>query len=159
MPTCEDDLRSISKTAWASKLCENMLGNFILPIIDSFLGPGQCFGLKKTSITHYLVKLLDFIHSTLDQRAPQAAVLSTEDLSKAYNRGSHQIVMEDLHAMLHGFPHAGWILNLTCSYLQGRSMVLTHQQAQSTEVDLPGGFSAGTWYGGLLFIIKFNGPA
>ena len=64
MPTCEDDLRSISKTAWASKLCENMLGNFILPIIDSFLGPGQCFGLKKTYITHYLVKLLDFIHST-----------------------------------------------------------------------------------------------
>ena len=59
--------------------------------------------------------------------------------------------------MLHGSVHAGWILNLTCSYLQGRSMVLTHQQARSTEVDLPGGFSAGTWYGGLLFIIKFNG--
>ena len=102
MPTSEDDLRSISKTAWASKLCENMLGNYILPIIDSFLDPGQCGGLKKTSISHYLVKLLDFIHTTLDQRAPHAAVLSTEDLSKAYNRGSHQIVIEDL-------CHAAWV--------------------------------------------------
>ena len=124
IPQSEDDLRSISKTAWVSKLCENMLGNFILPVIDSFLDPGQCGGLKRSSITHYLVKMLDFIHTTLDERTPHAAVLSTEDLSKAYNRGSHLIVMEDLHAMLHGSPHAGWILNLTCSYLQGRSMVL-----------------------------------
>ena len=156
-PTSEDDLRSISKTAWVSKLCENMLGNYILPIIDKFLDPGQCGGLKKSSISHYLVKLLDFIHTTLDERTPHAAVLATEDLSKAYNRGSHQIVIEDLHAMLHGSPHAGWILNLTCSYLQGRSMILTHQQARSSEVDLPGGFSAGTWLGGMLFIVKFNG--
>ena len=36
-------------------------------------------------------------------------------------------------------------------------MALTYQQAQSREMDLPGGFSAGTWLGGLLFIIKFNG--
>ena len=156
MPQSEDDLRSISKTAWVSKLCENMLANFILPVIDSFLDPGQCGGQKKSSITDYLVKLLDFIHTTLDERTPHAAVLSTEDLSKAYNRGSHQIVIEDLHAMLNGSQFARWVLNLTCSYLQGRSMVLTHQQARSKEVDLPGGFSAGTWFGGLLFIVIFN---
>ena len=59
--------------------------------------------------------------------------------------------------MLHGSPHASWILNLTCSYLTGRSMALTYRQARSQEMDLPGGFSAGTWLGGLLFIVKFNG--
>ena len=59
--------------------------------------------------------------------------------------------------MLYSSPNAGWILRLTCSYLSGRSMVLTHQQARSAEKSLPGGFSAGTWLGGLLFIVKFRG--
>jgi hypothetical protein len=156
-PACEDDLRTISKTPWLSKLSESVLGDYILPVIESFLDPGQCGGLRKTSINHYLVKLLDFIHSTLDKRNPHAAVMSTQDQSKAYNRGSHQLVIEDLFAMMHGSPHVGWVLNLTCSYLSGRSMVLTYRQARSGEKSLPGGFSAGTFLGGLLYIIKFNG--
>ena len=108
----------------------------------------------------YLVKLLDFFHRTLDHRTPHAAVLSMEDLSKAYNRGSHQLIIEDLHAM-HLAP---WTLSLLCSYLGGRSMVLSygptcqgHQQARSSPRSLPGGFGAGTFLGGLMFIIKFNG--
>ena len=36
-------------------------------------------------------------------------------------------------------------------------MVLTYRKARSVEKRLPGGFSAGTYLGGLLFIIKFNG--
>ena len=51
----------------------------------------------------------------------------------------------------------GWALNLVCSYLMGRSMVLTYSKARSSERSLPGGFGAGTWLGGLLFIVKFNG--
>ena len=54
-----------------------------------------------------------------------------------------------------------WLLALTCSYLSNRTMVLTYQQAgvqaTSSVQKLPGGFGAGTLYGGLLFIIKFNG--
>ena len=59
LPNCEDDLGSISKTAWVSKLCENILGSYILPVIYSFLDPGQCGGLRKSSNTHYMVMLLD----------------------------------------------------------------------------------------------------
>jgi hypothetical protein len=157
IPATEDDIRTISKTAWASKLCENLLGDFILPAIDSLLDPGQCGGLRKSSVSHYFVMLLDFAHTTLDRRTPHATVFSTEDLSKAYNRGSHLLVLEDLHSMLYSSPHAGWVLTLTCSYLSSRSMVLTHHQARSDKKSLPGGFSAGTWLGGLLFIVKFNG--
>ena len=51
----------------------------------------------------------------------------------------------------------GWTLNLIFSYLSGRSCVLTFQRARSDEKSLPGGFGAGTWLGGLLFIVKFNG--
>ena len=153
----EENLRSISKTVWCSKLLEAVLCEYILPVVTPYLDPGQCGGLKGSSTTHYLVKLLDFIHKTLDKRTPHGVVLATEDLSRAYNRGSHSLVIEDLHAM--HLP--SWLLALTVSYLTGRSMVLTYQQAgvqaTSSVQQLPGGFSAGTQYGGLLFIIKFNG--
>ena len=153
MPSSEEDLRTISKTAWLSKCFENILGDFLLPIVEPFLDPGQCGGLKKSSITHYLVKLLNFVHTTLDKRIPHTAVFCSEDLSKAYNRGSHNLVIEDLHAM----HTPGWILSILCSYLSGRSLVLSYQGSRSTERPLPGGFGAGTWLGGMLFIVKFNG--
>lgn len=120
-PEIEDDLRTILKTQWLSKVLENILGDYILPAVDKHIDPGQCGGLKQSSISHYLVKLLDFVHQVLDKPTPHAAVLSGEDLSKAYNRGSHQLVIEDLHAM-HVAP---WVLSLLCSYLSGRSMVLS----------------------------------
>ena len=33
-PRDEDDLRTISKTQWLSKLLENILAGYILPIVD-----------------------------------------------------------------------------------------------------------------------------
>ena len=134
-------------------MLENILGDHILPIVDKYIYPGQCGGLKNSSISHYLVKLLDFVHKALDQRTPHAAVLSGEDLSKAYNGGFHQLVIEDLLAM-HVAP---WVLSLLCSYLQGRSLVLSYQKTTSSERPLPGRFGAGTFMGGFLFVIKFNG--
>ena len=100
-----------------------------------------------------MVKLLDFVQSTLDKTTPHAVVLSVEDLSKAHNRWSHQLVVEDLHST--HLP--GWTLAILCLYLSERSMVLSHQKAESTQRPLPGGFPAGTYLGGILFIVKFNG--
>ena len=89
------------KTQWLSKLLENILGDYILPAVDKYIDRGQCGGLKQSSISRYLVKLLDFVHQVLDKPTHHAAVLSGEDLSKAFNLGSHQLVIEDLYAM-HG---------------------------------------------------------
>ena len=152
MVKSEDDVRTISKTNFLSKVLEKILGGWLLPMVDPYLDPGQCGGLSKTSTSHYLIKLLDFVHSTLDNTEPHAAVLATMDLSKAFNRGD-AMVIEDLHDM-----HVpGWLLVILCSYLTSRSMVLTYQGASSTPRDLPGGYGAGTWLGGFLFTIKFNG--
>ena len=141
------------KTSWLSKCLENILLDILLAKIEPFIDPGQCGGLRKTSVNHYIIKLLDFANRTLDKNTPHAAVLCTEDLSKAYNRGSHNLVIEDLHAM-----HVpGYILAITCSYLEGRSLVLNYQGAKYEEKQLPGGFGAGTCLGGALFIVKFNG--
>ena len=51
----------------------------------------------------------------------------------------------------------GWILSTLCSYLSGQSLILSHNSVRSSERPLPGGFGAGTWLGGMLFIVKFNG--
>ena len=112
-----------TSTAWLSKCFENILGDYILPIIDKYLDPGQCGGLKKSSINHYLIKLLDLAHITLDLSTPHCAILCTEDLSKAYNRGSHNLVVEDLHAM--HIPK--WSIGIICSYLRERSCILSYQ--------------------------------
>ena len=87
------------------------------------------------------------------ENTPHCAVLCTEDLSKAFNRGSHNLVVEDLWAM----HLLGWLLAIICSYLNERSLILKYQGKSSESKYLPGGFSAGTWLGGLLFIVKFNG--
>jgi len=148
----EEDTRTISKTNFLSKLLENVLGSWLMPIVEPYLDPSQCGGLSRTSTSHYLVKLLDFVHTTLDHRDPHAVVMAGLDLSKAYNRGD-SLVIEDLHAM-----HCpGWLLAILCSYLSRRSMLLRYQGASSTPRDLPGGYGAGTFMGGFLFIIKFNG--
>ena len=70
-----------------------------MPYIEPFLDPGQCGGLKGSSITHYCVKLIHFVHSFLDKREPYAVLLALGDLEKAFNRVSHKVVIEDLADM------------------------------------------------------------
>ena len=95
-PQTEDDTRNIASTAYFSKQYESFLGDWLFPFIEPYIDPGQCGGLKSSSITHYLVKLLHFIHSHLDSKQPHAVLLALIDLEKAFNRVSHQLVIEDL---------------------------------------------------------------
>ena len=153
MVQSEEDVRTISKTNFLSKVLESLLYDWLLPVVEPFLDPGQCGGLSRTSTSHYLVKLLDFIHTAVDKRTPHAAVLAALDLSKAYNRGD-SMVIEDLHSM----HTPNWLLALLCSYLSSRTLILKYQNVESSPPrELPGGYSAGTLMGGFLFIIKFNG--
>ena len=63
----------------------------------------------------YLIKLLEFVHEYLDLRSPHAVLVSMVDLSKAFNRVSHQMVIEDLYDM-----HVpAWLLLILSSYLTG----------------------------------------
>ena len=152
-PLTEDDTRNIASTAYFSKVYESFLGEWIFPFIEPFLDPGQCGGLKGSSISHYLVKLLHFVHGYLDLKQPHAVLLAMIDLEKAFNRVSHQLVIEDL-ANMH-VP--GWLLLILISYLTNRSMFMRHKGATSTRRLLPGSTPQGAFLGILLFIIIFNG--
>ena len=151
-PMSEDDLRNIAKTQFLSKVYEACVADWLLPIIQPYLDPGQC-GLKGMSITHYLIKLLHFTHSILDLKKPYAVLAACIDLAKAFNRVSHDLLVQDLYDM----HTPAWLLNILISYLSKRTMVMTYKGETSTSKDLPGGGPQGAYLGGLIFIIKYNG--
>ena len=152
-PASEDDLRNISKTPFLSKVYESFIAGWLLPIIQPFLDPGQCGGLKGLSVTHYLIKLLDFVHSTWDKRQPHAVLAACVDLSKAFNRVDHSLVIQDLYDM----HTPSWLLNIIVSYLSNRAMILKYHGQHSSRKSLPGGGPQGAYMGGLIFIVKYNG--
>ena len=152
-PQKEEDLRNISGTAYLSKQYESFIGDWILPYVEPYIDPAQCGGLRRSSITHYLVKLLHFIHVNVDKTEPHAVLLALIDLEKAFNRVSHQLVIEDLADM-----HVpGWLLLILVSYLTGRSMYMRYKGASSSRKFLPGSSPQGAFLGVLIFIIIFNG--
>ena len=123
-----------------------------MPIVGPYLDPCQ-YGVKGTSINHYMFQLLKFIHEYLDLKSPHAVVIALIDLSKAFNRVSHSLVIEDLHDM-HVPP---WLLLILISYLSGRSMILTYNGASSSPKHLPGSSPQGVFLGIFFFIVKYNG--
>ena len=151
-PMSEDDLRNIAKTPFLSKIYESFIANWLLEVINPYLDPNQC-GLRGSSITHYLIKLLHFIHSTLDLRDPHAVLATCIDLSKAFNRVDHSLVIQDLYDM----HTPAWLLKIIFSYLSKRTMRLSFNGVQSPVYELPAGSPQGAYLGGIIFIIKFNG--
>ena len=154
-PTSVDDLRNISCTSFFSKQYESFIADWLLPIVNPFLDPGQCGGLKTSSISHYLIKLLHYVHFNLDRPDPHAVLLACIDMSKAFNRMSHQTVIEDLYDM----KVPGWLLLILISYLTDRKMAMKFRGILSVLRALPGSSPQGTVLGVILFIIYFNGAA
>jgi hypothetical protein len=64
--------------------------------------------LKGFSITHYLIKLLHFVHVILDLRQPHTVLAALIDLSKAFNRVDHTLVIQDLY----GMHTPSWLLKI-----------------------------------------------
>ena len=125
-----------------------------MPIVGPYLDPCQ-YGLKGASINHYMLKLLKFIHEYLDLKNPHAVVIALVDLSKAFNRVSHQMVIEDLYDM-HVPP---WLLLILISYLTQRTMVLSYNGATSSPRDLSGSSPQGAFLGIFFFVVKYNGAS
>ena len=90
--------RMISKTPFLSKLVESFISDWLLEIIKPYLDPDQC-GMKGLSITHYLLKFLHYIQSSLDSTLPTGVVAAFIDLSKAFNRVDHNSLFQDLYDM------------------------------------------------------------
>ena len=116
----ENSLRLISSTSFLSKVYEAFLRDWLLPFISPYLDRNNYGGIKNSSTTHYLLNLINFVHENVDLKEPHAVVLVQADIEKAFNSGSHILVIEDLHDM--SVPP--FLLNLLISFLTRRNFTL-----------------------------------
>ena len=76
-------------------------------------------------------------------------------MSKAFNRMSHQLLIQDLFDM----KVPGWLLLILISYLTERKIIIKFRGVLSGLQSLFGSFPQGAVLGVILFIIYFNGAA
>ena len=151
-PQSEGDLRIISKTPFMCKVYEAFVTEWILEFISPYLDPSQC-GIKGLSITHYLIRFLHFIHSSLDTYKPHAVIAAFIDMAKAFNRVDHNLLIEDLFHM----KCPPFLLRLCISFLSHRKLTLAYKGVNSKIQELHAGAPQGTLLGVIFFIVKFNG--
>ena len=109
-------------------------------------------GVPGCSIEHYIVKMVNFILTSMDGN-PNIAVLAVPvDFSKAFNRMLHSDVISNLSAL--NVPPCA--TKLIQSYLTKRSMCVRYQKAESTFKSCPGGGPQGGLLTGVLFILQVN---
>ena len=112
----------------------------------------QYGGQKGNSITHYLIKFINFILSCQDSSDQTAILAVMVDFSKAFNRQNHNLLITKLSDM--GVP--AWLLRIVMGFLTDRRMLVRYKGKKSGIKDLPGGGPQGTLLGLLLFIILIN---
>ena len=154
IPETEDDLRSIGLTPYLSKRMEKLLIKWIWKYISPHIGLDQLGGLPGCSIVHYIIRMVDFILSNLDNssKCPSAVIAATVDFSKAFNRMSHNKIITILSDL--NIPTCA--LRLIISYLTDRTLVIRYHGAVSSERSMPGGGPQGTLLIVLLFILQVN---
>ena len=148
-PLSESDLRIISKTPYLSKLYEGFLCDWLIEVIKPYLDTDQ-FGVKGLSITHYLVQLLHFVQSSLDSCSPTAVIASYIDMSQAFNRVDHSLLIQDLFDM-----HCpSWLLRICFSFLTERVLIFQYKGNIASPKNLPGGSPQGCLLGVIFLLLN-----
>ena len=151
-PKTEDDLRIISLTSYFSKICEHFVIDWLLEYVGGKIDWGQYGGLKGSSISHYLIDLVNFVLYNQDLKTPYTVIAAMIDFSKAFNRINHNIIIKKLSEM--GVP--GWLLRIVMGFLEERELILRYKGGCSSKKALPGGSPQGTRLGLFLFLILIN---
>ena len=151
-PKTEDDLRIISLTSFLSKIFERFVIDWLLLYIGEKLDWSQYGGLKGSSITHYLVDLVNFIMYNQDLKVPHAVIALLIDYKSAFNRVNHNIVVTILSEL--GTP--GWLLRIVIGFLSERELIVRSEGLQSERMVLPGSCPQGTLLDLFLFLILIN---
>ena len=151
-PKDMNDLRVISMTPFFSKVLESFVMDWLMEIIKDKLDPKQFGGRKGSSVSHYLIELVNYILYNQDFSEPVAILMCTIDFSKAFNLIDHNHIVTKLSDL--GVP--GWLLNVVSGFLINRTMVLKYNDTDSKEYAIQAGGPQGTLLGLLLFLILIN---
>ena len=108
---------------------------WLMIYIGPKLDPKQFGGLKGTSISHYMIELINYILYNQDYNLPIAVLMCAVDFSKAFNRINHNIIITKLSDI--GVP--GWLLNIVMGFLKDRTMMVRYKGETSDSKMMPGG--------------------
>ena len=144
-------MRPIAITPIPSLICEDFVFDWAYEKICPTLDPQQFGNIKATSTSHYLVSLLDFIHSHLDKRNTSLA-LAFIDFRKAFDLVDHTVVINKAISM--GLPP--YLVAWLSDFLTGRRQAVRYHGSISTFQHLTCGVPQGTKMGPLCFLILIN---
>ena len=157
-PQSTDDLRRISGTKNLSKIYESLLSDTIISDISGQIDPSQFGNEKGLSTTHYLVKMIHKILTTLDRNNSEekyAVIAQLVDWSKAFDRQDPKLGMDS-------FIRCGVrpsLLPILMNFFQQRMMTVKWQGCLSTMRDLPGGVPQGSIFGNIQYKVNSNDNA
>ncbi|XP_030844668.1 uncharacterized protein LOC115925216 [Strongylocentrotus purpuratus] len=152
--TSYDQLRPISITPTLARIFEGFLADWIMSSIRPFVDHRQFGNLRGSSVTHYLVSLLDTIHRGLD-KGGTLANLCVVDFSKAFDHVNHTIVMNKLIDL--GVDHS--IIPTICSFLSNRAQTVRYHGKSSQQQAITCGVPQGIRLGPVLFLVLINDAA
>ena len=153
-PLTISDYRPISVTPILSRLTEKLLVNkWIKPIITSDSSYLDQFGFKNTgSTTCALIKIIDYILSSLDDPKCRQVNALLIDYSKAFDVVDHLIVLGKINSLNLPLYVKNWIN----SFLTGRSQKVKIYNLMSNELPINRGIVQGSALGPFLFTIMIS---
>jgi len=146
----ESDLRPISLLPTLAKVCESIVGRWLLDVILPTTDPNQFGALRGRSTSHALVSMLHQWCSTLD--AGGSARVLFVDFAKAFDRVDHNLLIRKFLAK--GVPH--FLIKWLHSFLSNRVQRVRLPGELSTWTTLSGGMPQGSWLGPLSFIVLID---
>ena len=147
----DSDLGPISLTTTLSEVLEDFVFGWLRPIIMPQLDTRQFGGIKNSSTTHALVRV---IHEWLQAAETPKAIIRAclIDFSKAFDRIDHNILIRKLQLV--NMPPI--LLNWCAAFLRNRQQRVKIGLDKSNWLPIFAGVPQGTKLGPLFFLVMIN---
>ena len=150
------DLRRISGLLSLSKITDKIIAEIISQDMQYTRDKAQYGNLKKVSLQHYLVKMMNKILKSMDQNSAKqsvAVILQMVDWKQAFDRQSHKL---GIQSFIDNGVRASMI-PILLSFFQNRRMRVKWKSLLSKERALPGGRPQGGTLGIEEYLSQSNG--
>ena len=150
----DSDSRPISLTTTLSKVLEDIVFGWLRPIIMPQLDTRQFGGIKNSSTTHALVRVIqEWLQAAETPKAIiRACLIDFSDFSKAFDRIDHNILIRKLQLL--NVPPI--LLNWCAAFLRNRQQRVKIGQDKSNWLPIFAGVPQGTKLGPLFFLVMIN---
>ena len=146
-----DNLRPVSLTDHFAKIAEKFIAKWTFSDMENTIDPAQFGNMRAISTSHYLIDLLQMIHSNADKPKIITTMVTT-DFSKAFDRIDHNIAVLKLLQMNVRPSAVAWIAN----FLTKRQQSVKYRTTLSDWLEVSAGAPQGTRLGPIIFLAIIN---